>query len=331
MIMVLILPSSNSSAFLAMPLEIRQQVYRFCIPQNLRFICSSDMCHQNRPEGWVEPLWRLDRTWDGHDTSGADFFFEENDCPHYDWEGVGVFSTDGEDSNEEDEYEPSRLDDYCQISHRYRPRISPSRQSALPGLLLVCRQITDEVKAMLYGGNTFTVNVHGDGGLNLVKLFGPETTEKMRKMILVLRPMGVSYRPGFCMDRKIWDGVLGNLSILGVIAEQPESPSPYAFPRVKPEDVFEEWTAWLTTILEYLARALPRTAQIVVDANKEEDTVQIWEKVMPGRCRFQRLRAADLIFRRGEFSLESGYWDDDGPTSCRDIINDCDYDYYYSD
>ncbi|KAF9882708.1 hypothetical protein FE257_005503 [Aspergillus nanangensis] len=24
-------------------------------------------------------------------------------------------------------------------------------------------------------------------------------------------------------------------------------------------------------------------------------------------------------------------WVDDGPTSCRDIINDCDYDYYYSD
>jgi len=24
-------------------------------------------------------------------------------------------------------------------------------------------------------------------------------------------------------------------------------------------------------------------------------------------------------------------WVDDGPTSCRDIISDCDYDYYYSD
>ncbi|KAL3462798.1 ribonuclease H-like domain-containing protein [Aspergillus heterothallicus] len=24
-------------------------------------------------------------------------------------------------------------------------------------------------------------------------------------------------------------------------------------------------------------------------------------------------------------------WEDDGPTSCRDIINDCDYEYYYSD
>jgi hypothetical protein len=151
--------SSNSGAFLAMPLEIRQRVYRFCIPENLCFTCSEDMCYQNRPEGWIEPLWRLDRTWDGYNTSRAHFSFKENDCPHSDWESVGVSSTDGEDNDEEDEYEPPRLDDYCQISQRYRPRISPSRRSALPGLLLVCRQITDEVKAMLYGGNTFTVNV----------------------------------------------------------------------------------------------------------------------------------------------------------------------------
>ncbi len=75
----------------------------------------------------------------------------------------------------------------------------------------------------------------------------------------------------------------------------------------------EEWVAWITLILEYLSRVLPRAAQIVADANKEEDTIQIMEKVMPGRCRFQELRTADFIFRRGDFSLESGYWDgDDG-------------------
>lgn len=328
--MVPTLPSTNSSGFLAMPLEIRQRVYRFCIPDSLCFICSDDMYHQNRSEGWVEPPWRLDRTWDGEDTSRAYFSLEENDYPYDDSESVGVYSTYGDDADEEDEYEPSGLDDYCQMSQRYRPRMPPSRRSALHGLLLMCRQITDEVKAMLYGGNTFKVNVHSNGQLNIGGLFSSDAREKMRKMILVLRPMGVSYHPGFCMDQKIWDSALGNLSILGVIAEQPEPP-PHAFPRVEPEDVSEKWTAWLTPILEYLGRALPRTAQIVVDANKKENTFQIFGKAMPGRCRFQRLRAADSTFRRGEFCPELEYWDDDGPTSCRDIINDCDYNYYYSD
>ncbi len=122
--MVPTLPSSNSSAFLAMPLEIRQQVYRFCIPQNLCFICSGDMYHQNRPEGWIEPRLRLDRTWDGYDASGAYFSFEENDCPRYDWESVGVSLTDGEDSDEEDEYDLDRGDEQA-VGHGRSIRGSP--------------------------------------------------------------------------------------------------------------------------------------------------------------------------------------------------------------
>jgi exonuclease 3'-5' domain-containing protein 1 len=35
----------------------------------------------------------------------------------------------------------------------------------------------------------------------------------------------------------------------------------------------------------------------------------------------------DEIFESKDFDD----WEDDGPTSCRDIINNCDYDYYYSD
>jgi exonuclease 3'-5' domain-containing protein 1 len=38
----------------------------------------------------------------------------------------------------------------------------------------------------------------------------------------------------------------------------------------------------------------------------------------------------DEFFGLGEFDDDCG-WQDDGPTSCRDIINDCDYEYYYSD
>jgi exonuclease 3'-5' domain-containing protein 1 len=30
-------------------------------------------------------------------------------------------------------------------------------------------------------------------------------------------------------------------------------------------------------------------------------------------------------------SFDSYDWYDDGPTSCRDIIDDCDYHFYYSD
>jgi hypothetical protein len=315
---------SNPSGFLALPLEIRQQIYGFCIPQNLCFTCSDDMYHQNRPLGWYKPTRRLDGT------------LEESDYLYYEREYSGVTSTDegdsnGKDSDEEEEYKPCGLDDYCQLSRRSRPRSSASRPKALLGLLLVCHQITSEVTAMLYRLNTFTVNVHSDGQLELATRFSSETREKMRKMILVLQPTGISYDPYFRMDQKLWGGVLGKLLILGVVVEQPD-PSPDMWPRETQEDVFKEWAAWLTPIMEYLGQTLPKTSRIVVDANKEERTAETLEKLMPGRCRFQRLRAGDAIFNRGEFSQESEDWDyDDGPTSCRDIIDSWDYDYYYSD
>ncbi|PKK45219.1 hypothetical protein CI102_9344, partial [Trichoderma harzianum] len=276
-------PSSKSSAFLAVPLEIRRQIYRYCIPQKLRFDVSSDMRYQNRPD----PLHEI------------------HDYHLHDLESGGISLMDSED-DEEGEHELSTDTDDEEII--YNPFVEGGRQSALPGLLLCCRQITEEVMDMLYGGNTFQVNIHGDGEYTLAHLFNSKTREKIRKMVLILRPMGVSYHRDFHMDPNIWDGILGNLSILGVIAEQPESLSLREWPKAEAENALEEWTAWITPIFEYLGRALHRETKIVVDANEEKETVQVLEKAIPGRSRFQRLPMADIIFKRGRFSLESGYW-----------------------
>lgn len=320
---------SNSSGFFAMPLEIRQQIYRLCIPENLSFACSDNMHGQNRPKGWRPPARPFNDDESGPYSYSGEGHYGPNGMPY-----MQPFSVGGKDTSEGEEYLPSRLDDYCQESQRHCPEIPPSSQSALPGLLLVCRQITDEATRILYGGNTFTFNVHHDGQSDLVRLFTPETREKMRKMIVVLRPMGISYYPKFRMERQFWDGVLGNLSILGIIIEQPSSPVSFAWATVKPEDVLKEWTAWFTPILEYLGQALPGTAQIIVDANKEQDTIHVVEKVMPGRCCLQRLRAADSIFRRGKFypmsacwiqsesCVQPEIWNDISSFSCRSTIND---------
>ena len=56
------------------------------------------------------------------------------------------------------------------------------------------------------------------------------------------------------------------------------------------------------------------------DQNKILDQ---WNYVPPPRDYFNESDDWDFDERDG--------WYDDGPTSCRDIINDCDYDYYYSD
>ncbi|KAI5862442.1 P-loop containing nucleoside triphosphate hydrolase protein [Durotheca rogersii] len=297
-------PTSHHVSLLTMPLEIRQGVYGFCIPQHLLFTYSTQMTLGHRAAEGVVFRSRKNRSpagswhWDSDDDSEADR------------------ADDGDDG--EGGYTPSGLDDYVDGAKRYRPRVPQSSRTALPGLLLVCRQITDEVTRMMYGGNTFAVLLHGDGQSELGQYFGPETREKMRKMILHLRPTGVSYHPKFRMDPEIWDPVLANLSVVGLIAEQPEG-----------EDQFEKWRMWLTPISEYLGRALPASARIVVDADGKEGAAHVLESVVPGCCRFQRLRAADRVFERGEFT--TSYWGGYDMISCRDIKSDGEYDDYYSD
>lgn len=47
-----------SSAFLTLSLEIRQQIYEFCIPKNLHFDVLFNLYDQNRPRKWVSLPWR---------------------------------------------------------------------------------------------------------------------------------------------------------------------------------------------------------------------------------------------------------------------------------
>ncbi|UKZ80055.1 hypothetical protein TrVFT333_007820 [Trichoderma virens FT-333] len=328
-------PSSNSSAFLAVPLEIRRQIYRYCIPQNLRIDISSGICYRN-------PSDRLD---------------EINERHHNDLESGGVSSIDSESVEEEESHLLTDTDEEIiykpfvdsvvysengeEDEHKiwtdtddeeiiYEPSVDGGYRSPFTGLLLCCRQITEEVTDMLYKENTFQVKLHGDGQFILANSFSPNARENIRKLILILRPMGVSYDRDFRMDPNVWDNILGNISIIGIVAEQP---SLLEWPKEELENALEEWTAWITPIVEYLGRSLNSEAKIVVDANDEERTVKVPEQAMPGRCSFQKFPMADVIFKRGRYSLQSGYWDDvdDGPTSCRDIIDDCDYDLYYSD
>ncbi|KAJ3559241.1 hypothetical protein NPX13_g9562 [Xylaria arbuscula] len=163
--------------------------------------------------------------------------------------------------------------------------------SSLPALLLLCHQINEEVETMLYEGNTFTIDIHCQSQYYLERQFTKKNRERMRNIILVLRPIGVPYQPDSLMDPEIWDGVLGNLISLGVIIEQPEPPllewledsekevagNFLTFLRDRKKEAVGQWMTWLLPIFEYLVRAVPKQTEIVVDVAEEEDTVQSLE------------------------------------------------------
>ncbi|KAI6774735.1 hypothetical protein HG530_001493 [Fusarium avenaceum] len=269
---------SKQSAFLAFPGEIRRQIYELCIPINSRIVIFQDMWYRAFQDG--DGFQPKQETYDTEHDSDEIPEDSSSDVP----------KTDGR----------------------------ASRRTALPELLLVCRQITDELKPVLYGSTTFTVDIGGDDEEYLEQLFSLETRDHFRKMILIFRTEDFSSEADEYLNPKIWDRIFSNLLKLGILAEEPEPWEGHL--------ALEEWKARLTSTLEYINRAVPDKTKIIVDTNKEAKATQIVERMMPGRCEFQKLLNGDSVLK--------GYWignDDDGPTSCMDYIDDGDYDFYYSD
>jgi hypothetical protein len=77
---------------------------------------------------------------------------------------------------------------------------------------------------------------------------------------------------------------------------------------------------WVRPFLQCFGQHLSRETIVQVDDDGLLETGELVKECLPDgyrkvRCRF----VGDLIFKRGEFSLELGYWDDDGPTGSWDV------------
>ena len=84
----------------------------------------------------------------------------------------------------------------------------------------------------------------------------------------------------------------------------------------------KEWIEWLTMILECLDKTLSTRSTVLIDVDRGEETDKLIQKYLPHGYRQIRTKTGDFVFKRGEFSLESGYWHyDDGPYNCRDIYD----------
>ncbi|KAM0421385.1 hypothetical protein ACHAPT_010920 [Fusarium lateritium] len=271
MAMASIIPDPHLGApctLLAMPPEIRQHIFQFCIPQNQCIDFSYDGRHYPKMHNNLS------------------------------WEREAALEADAQEMHH---IKPSGLDDHVYKLQTLRIRWLFPYDRAAPRVLLLCRQITNEVKPMLYGGNTFVFPHRSRQLGGLMDGFSPETKKLVRKIILFVLPNDYDLILGQ-MHPHNWDDILSNLRLLGVIIERP-SPLLYHMPRLSalgyPD--LPQWTTALTMTIQYLARALPTTAKLVVDTNEEEPTAQIVKTEFPGRCVFQRLRPGDYVHKRGEF------------------------------
>jgi hypothetical protein len=189
-------------------------------------------------------------------------------------------------------------------------------------IFLLSKQISGEALDVLYGDNIFKLHLHGRGEYFLEKNFAEGNRKRMRYLLLIAQPRGVSYTPERVPDDKLWCSILPQLKVLRIVAEQPlEAGSYYNAPTL--QQGMDRWVNWIRPFLKCFGQHLLRQTIVEVDYDNRVETEAIVKESLP--CSYRQIRCrhdGDLIFKRGQFSLESGYWDDDGPVSSRDADGD---------
>jgi hypothetical protein len=190
-------------------------------------------------------------------------------------------------------------------------------------IFLLSKRISEEALDVLYGDNVFKLHLHGVGEHYLKKNFTDRNRQRMRYLLLIARPMGVSYTPGKVVDDALWRSILPHLKGLRIVAEQPvEAGGYYNAPTL--EQDMDCWVSWFRPFLQCFGRHLSIRTNVQIDDNGRAETGALIKECLPHGYREIRCRhAGDLIFKRGQFSWESGYWDDDDrPENSRDADGD---------
>lgn len=313
--------SQRPTGFLDLPYEIRLQIYRHCLPQRTLFDVSPllDPSYRFVVHGLPSHDVRYQELGDESpslllEDDQLEPFESAYDSPNHDLECLDL-----EDENQSHPSDEDQLDLFKSVYDGIEG--FRSRRSVLPSLLQVSRQISDEALNVLYGDNAFKIILHGEGEYHLKTIFCEANRRRIRHIMLVLRPMGVSYCPNFRMDTAMWDTILPHLRTLWIVAEQPLEGDHYWNGRTVMEKM-KEWIEWLTPILECLAKTLSTKSTVLVDVGEREETGKLIQKYLLHGYQQTRTKTGDFVFKRGEFSIESGYWDDnDGPFNCRDIYD----------
>lgn len=273
------------AGLLRLPFEIRLQIYYYCIPRKRVIEVSWPRFYI----GW--PFEEL-----GHTLN------LEDDTPGFEEDALDL----EDDAVNLKDYNLDFGGDYW---NRHMNRNS---------IFLLSRQISEEALDILYGDNIFKLYLHGEGEYYLKKNFTEANGQRMRYLLLIAQPMDVSYEPEKMPDNALWSSILQKLRKLRIVAKQPIQASYYDAPTLEQE--MDCWVKWIKPFLQCFGQHLSSETIVQVDGDGQAEISELVKECLPDSYREVRCRlVGDLIFKRGRFSWESGYWDDDGPIGSWDV------------
>jgi hypothetical protein len=239
-----------------LPLEIRIEIYRLCVPtkhifdvvQSPTFAGQADLTADTVP---VFDLWY-------HEQIQA-VYSEDSDS-----QGD---TTDTEGSTAEE----APFDTWDEPVEDFPPWIE-----FIQALLLVSRQVRDEVLDVLYGENGFRINV-GQNWTHeetMTRRFSEAKIQRIKHVLLCYPQRNISLNKPLVIDRHLWQIMLPNLATLRVVAGPPsEGSGEESGEESKPyyrEQEIQKWASDLPPVLQFIGRYISLSADVLVDVNENE-------------------------------------------------------------
>jgi hypothetical protein len=176
-------------------------------------------------------------------------------------------------------------------------------------IFLLSKQISEEALDVLYGDNVFKLSLREEGEYHFKKNFTNRNRQRMRSLLLLARPRGVLYTPERIVDDALWCSILPHLKGLRLVLEQPVKAGSYDNAPTLEQDM-DRWINWIRPFLQCLGQHLSIQTNVEIDNDGRIETGALIKECLPHGYREIRCRKfGDYIFKRGQFSWESGYWD----------------------
>ncbi|KAK8900792.1 hypothetical protein QC760_010556 [Botrytis cinerea] len=174
-------------------------------------------------------------------------------------------------------------------------------------IFLVCKQIPKEALDVMYGENAFRYYLHAEGDRCLKTNFTDANRGRMRMLLLIAEHR--SWIGEITPDIAMWSSIIPTLKILRLVAEQPIQKKYWDAPPLEKE--MESWFMFMRAFLNCFHHSSEGRSP-EVDFNGKTETGEVVKECMLDGYREVRCGlSGDLMFRRGPFSYNSGYWDDD--------------------
>lgn len=172
-------------------------------------------------------------------------------------------------------------------------------------VLRLSKKISDECLDILYGENIFQVSLNGLGEDNLEHDFTERNRGRIRYLLVFMTDDSLSNTPKI----PLWASILPNLKVFQIIAEQPvEARGYYDVPTL--EQGLNDWVKWATAYFDCFRRYLRTATRVELHDDYRKETRSLTDWYFPLAYRRVRHPRRDLVFWRGMYSIESGYYDD---------------------